>query len=292
MSETVEQLGRSGPIKGAELHARYAVWKRFGPHLAEYACEFAGTAWLMFAIVATVSLMFSTASPVHHWIPSNVARLFCAGALIGTSGSLFTISAWGKLSGAHLNPAMSLGFAVLGKMHLRDLAGYIVAQMSGAVVGSVAAKLILGIPAAQINQAALRQPASVSEAACLLGECLATFAYCYAIYYFVSHKEIMRWTPLLNIPLAASIVCLDGNISGAGFNPARWFGPAALTCGWQEWWIWALAPMGAAAFAALMRKAAPLATHMIPQTAKLFHDTRFRSIFVRDTVPSTPPDAL
>ncbi len=49
----------------------------------------------------------------------------------------------------------------------------------------------------------------------------------------------MRWTPLLNVPLAATIVCLDGNISGAGFNPARWFGPAAVTIRWQDWWIWA-----------------------------------------------------
>ena len=264
MRHFIPQLGRIGPIEGAELHARYAAWKHFGPHLAEYACEFAGTAWLMFAIVATVSLMFSNVSPMHHWIPSTAARLFCAGALIGTSGSLFTISAMGKLSGAHLNPAMSLGFAVLGKMHIRDLTGYVVAQMSGAVVGSVAAKLILGTPAIQIDQAALHQPAAVTEAACLIGECLATFVYCYVIYFFVSHTHLMRWTPLLNVPLAATIVCLDGNISGAGFNPARWFGPATVTSTWQEWWIWAVAPLGAAALAALARKAAPFAAHMVP----------------------------
>ena len=275
-----------------QISAAYGAWKRYGLHFEEYACEFVGTAWLMFAIVAVVSFMFSSTSPMPRLLPLVPVRLFCAGALIGTSGSLFTVSPLGRLSGAHLNPAMSVGFLVLGKMHVKDCIGYVVSQLAGALLGSIIAKQVLGMPAHEIDQAALHQPSTVSLMLCLAGECAATFVYCYVIYTLVSHKSVMRWTPLLNVPLAASIVCLDGNVSGAGFNPARWFGPAVLTHTWVIWWVYSVAPIGAAALAALVRKGSPLAKHFIPATAKLFHDDRYRSIFRHDKVASAPPASV
>src|SRR5579875_2368001 len=103
------------PAQAHLRHDLYELWKKEGPHVAEYACEFLGTALIVFAVVGWVALMFSPASPVPALIPSKYVRLFCAGFLIGGTGSLFTISPPGKLSGAHLNPAMSLGFWVLKK---------------------------------------------------------------------------------------------------------------------------------------------------------------------------------
>jgi aquaporin Z len=102
-------------------------WKRHGRHFEEYASEFIGTAFMVFCVVAVVGLMFATGSPVPAILPSTRLRLFLTGLMLGGSGWLVAVSPPGKLSGAHINPAISFGFWLLGKMHFRDLLGYITA---------------------------------------------------------------------------------------------------------------------------------------------------------------------
>jgi len=90
------------------------------------------TVLLFFCVVAAVAVMFAPASPVLHLIPSARLRLFVTGSMLGGAGGLIAITPLGRISGAHLNPAISLGFFAEGKMQLQDLFGYIVAQL-GAV---------------------------------------------------------------------------------------------------------------------------------------------------------------
>ncbi len=99
----------------------------------EYGAEFLGTAFLLFAGLSAVILDFGGGSPVAHILPDKSARLLLTGLLFAGSGSLVAISPLGKLSGGHINPAVSLAFWLQGKMHHFDLGGYMLGQVLGAI---------------------------------------------------------------------------------------------------------------------------------------------------------------
>lgn len=134
-SETrADPQGRTQPDaeSEAEAQANDDVWQReFLSHWPEYAAELVGTAFLLFCVVVVVAWMLADGSPIPQWIPSQAARLFFTGLLLGAAGGIVALTPLGKLSGAHLNPAVSIGFWVLGKMHGADVFGYIAAQCPG-----------------------------------------------------------------------------------------------------------------------------------------------------------------
>ncbi|BDI28436.1 hypothetical protein CCAX7_004870 [Capsulimonas corticalis] len=269
----------------------YAEWKRCGHHLEEYASEFAGAAFLVFCVVAFVSLMFASGSPMPALLPSSSLRLLCAGLLIGGAGGLVAISPPGRLSGAHINPAVSLGFWLLGKMHANDLAGYAAAQMAGALLGAALGIAAFGRWAREIHRAVLSPAAGLSAGGAFTAEVAATFALASVLFCCVSHPRVARFTPAIMMLVSGVLVCLDGAVSGAGMNPARWFGPAAIADDWRLGWVYWLAPCLGSLLAVLPRRFG-LYRHAMPATAKLFHDTRFRSIFRHDRVPSKLPAHL
>ncbi len=267
----------------------YEDWKRAGPHLAEYASECVGTAFLVFCVVGVVASLFGTSSPAPHWIPSSTLRLMLAGLLLGGSGWLVALSPPGRLSGGHINPAVSLGFWVLGKMHRRDVAGYVLGQLLGAGAGAWLGELAFGPLAREVKEATLRPAPALNRPEAFLLECGTTFALTLVVYTFVSHKRLMRWTPGAAMLMSGLLVGMDGQLSGAGMNPARWFGPAYADGYWQNVVVYVLGPILGALLAASSRRWLPC-RHPMPHTGKLFHDARFRSLFKHDAVPSTPPN--
>ena len=269
--------------------ALYIEWKKYGRHLEEYASEFFGTAFHVFAVVAMVYVMFGHQSSVPHAIPSVPLRLLICGTLIGASGALVAISPLGKLSGGHINPAISIGFWALGRMHVRDLGGYLISQMAGGALGVfIATVTIPGAMHDPVRYAVLAPKAGLSDPATFLYEVVATFVLGTVIFSFVSSQRFMRFTPAA-IPFTAGfLVWWDGAISGAGLNPARWFGPAVALSQWHLGWAYVLGPIVGAVLAALPRMHVSLVPHR-PKTSKICHDSRFRSIFKHDAVATTPP---
>jgi len=267
--------------------ALYAEWKRTGPHLEEYASEFLGTAFLLVCVVGAVVLTFSHASPLLHWLPSLSLRLALIGLLLGAASWLVALSPPGRLSGAHLDPAVSAGFWLLGKMHGRDLLGYVAGQMAGAVVGTFLGGLIFGSAAQSVQMGSLHPGPHVSFLGTVGGELAATFVLTLTIYTSVSFPKVMRWTPCIAMVALTFLIGVDGNYSGAGMNPARWFGPALAASVWQDAAAYAFVPIAAALAAAGLRRM--LMRQPSPHTAKLFHDPRYRSIFKNDGAPSQAP---
>src|ERR1700684_248354 len=92
-------------------------------HLFEYISEFVETAALLFFLVPFEALLFGLTSPVALHVPS-VFRLFTAGIGCGIVSWLISLTAFGRLSGAHMNPAVSIGFCLIGKMRAVDASGY------------------------------------------------------------------------------------------------------------------------------------------------------------------------
>jgi aquaporin Z len=265
----------------------YHEWKLNGRHYEEYGCEFIGTALLVFAVVGAVAIVQATGSPIAAHITWLPLRLLLTGFLIATSGCLITISPFGKLSGAHLNPAISFGFWQLGKIQLRDLVGYILSQMAGGIIGAEIAKPVFGLLGHEVVYAAMQPGKTSGVTIAFIGEIVCTFIMALAIFFFVSHKSLARWTPFMLVLLIPFLVLADATTSGCGMNPARWIGPAYIANLWVAAWIYIVGPMIGAALAVLARKSG-LAKFPIPQTAKLFHDSTYRSLFKHDQLPTAP----
>ena len=130
------------------MHKR-TWWKQL--HRPEYGADLLGTAFLLFAGLSAVVLDFGAGSPLARIIPEKSPRLLITGLLFAGSGSLVAVSPLGKLRGGHINPAVSLGFWVHGKMHPYDLAGYIAGQLLGALLGAGLLVLVWGEKASSVR---------------------------------------------------------------------------------------------------------------------------------------------
>ena len=106
-------------------------------HWPEYGAELAGTAWNVFIGLSAVVFNMAPGMPGGRLIPDFGLRLWVTGLIFAGSGSLYTISPWGRLSGSHINPSVTLAFWVRGKVRGHDLLGYLVAQFIGGVLGAL-----------------------------------------------------------------------------------------------------------------------------------------------------------
>ncbi len=104
---------------------------------ALFASELIGTAVLVLVGLSLVIFMFGAGTPMARLIPGEGLRRLITGFLFGTTGACIALSPVGKVSGAHINPVVTLGFRLMGKLDVQTTLGYIAAQLLGAVVGSL-----------------------------------------------------------------------------------------------------------------------------------------------------------
>lgn len=251
-------------------------------HWAEYGAEFAGTLLLVFGGLSAVTFDFGHGLPMALWLPSASLRRLVTGLLFAGTGSLIAVSPLGKLSGAHINPAVSMAFWLQGKMHFPDFIGYIISQLAGATAGAWLLQAVWGRYAFSIQDGITLPGAGYSVADAFAAEVIMTFLLVFFILFFVSQPRLMRWTPLMNWLLVATLVWVGAPISGTSLNPARSLGPALLMQLWTSQWIYVVAPL-------LGSLLALGAFQLVPGdvlTAKLFHVSSYRSIFKHDVVSS------
>src|SRR5512140_3562400 len=96
-----------------------------------WVSELVGTALLVGVGCSFVILDFGAGSPVVARLPGAGARRALTGFLFGSVGALIAISPVGKVSGAHINPAVTLAFWLMGRMKARVALGYVAAQLAG-----------------------------------------------------------------------------------------------------------------------------------------------------------------
>ena len=120
-------------------------------HWPEYGAELLGTAFLVFVGLSAVVFDFGQGSPLASLVSASSPRRLITGLLFAGSGSLVAISPLGKLSGAHINPSVSLAFWVQGKLHSHDLLGYVIGQFLGAILGAGLLVLVWGTKAASVQ---------------------------------------------------------------------------------------------------------------------------------------------
>ena len=213
--------------------------------------ELIGTAVLVGVGLSVVILIFGDGSLVAQAIPSLTARRVLSGALFGGVGGLIAVSPVGVISGAHINPAVTLGFWLMGKLRTRVALGYLAAQSVGAVVGAVPL-LAWGEMGRSVAFGATGPGPGYSTAAALAGEIGATFGLVCTLCVFLGVRELRRFTPAAMPVLFAFLVPLEASLSGTSVNPVRTLGPAVISGYWEAAWIYWLGPaLGAIAATAV-----------------------------------------
>jgi aquaporin Z len=266
--EKVDDIGKVPPVKlDRPLHGMPHPFDKLHPQM--YAAELAGTALLVFIGLSIVIVMWGQGAPLASLpIPPDARRLL-TGFLFGTVGASIAYSPIGRMSGAHINPAMTFAFWLEGKLRWRDASFYVLAQLIGAAFGSIAL-LVWGAAGASDTWGASMPEHGVPFLLPIAGEALCTFLLVFLIFVFAAHKITQPFTPLVNPPLFAILTWLEAPLSGASANPARSFGPEVVSRLWEGWWIYWIGPCLGAGLAVLVLRN-DILKHLRPAEARLCH---------------------
>lgn len=219
--------------------------------LAAYVAELLGTLLLVFGICSAVVLYVATSAE------SQTGSDF---VLVGLVHALFLfglIISLGQVSGGHFNPAVTLAAALLRRIDPIDAVVYVLAQLSGAVLGAGLVKLLLDDEGVASSYGA----AQISD---LLPSAFAGFVvetvgafFLIAVICSVALNPRARqdWAPLSIGTTLGVAAMIAAPLTGAAFNPARWFGPALIGDAFGSFgdiWPYVFGPLVGAAIAVLV----------------------------------------
>jgi aquaporin Z len=279
-----EQIHAQKRLKGHPADPATAQPKATGWHLTDWACEFLGTAFQLFLGFGAVAALESPRSPVASALP-GWARLVFIGIAFGVLAAIVATSPIGRRSGAHLNPAVTLGFYLRGHTPARDLVGYVAAQVAGALVAAVGFVSAWRAWAPSVHGARTAPAAGLPVWAVIAIEAALTFGLLSVVFAMVSSARTARWTPTVVTCALAGLIWAGAAHTGASMNPARTLGPDIATGSYPMLWAYFLGPLSGAALAA--GAFTLLAQERATLTAKLFHDSEYPSVHAT-ALPAKP----
>lgn len=207
--------------------------------LAAYIAELVGTFFLVFVIGTVVSLYVAAGGQAQFGSDFAVIGLVHAFVLF------LLVQTLAGVSGAHLNPAVTLAAAVTKKIAGVDAVVYMLAQFSGGVLGALLVKgLLLDEGAAANYGAANVSPLLANDFAGMVVEGLGTFLLVLAVVAVALNPRAWReWGALVIGTTLGLGVMIFGPLTGGSFNPARWFGPALISEEWGGVWPYLVGPV-------------------------------------------------
>jgi aquaporin Z len=247
-------------------------------HLPEYLMEAALLGLFMISACAFTVMLQHPASPVHGAITDPFVRRLLTGLAMGATAVMLIYSPWGKQSGAHMNPAITLTFSRLGKVAPHDARAYVVAQFAGGIGGVLIARTALGGLLAHPNvRYAATLPGPWGTPLAFFAEAGISFLLVLIILSVSNHPRWAAYTGLCAGALVACYITFEAPLSGMSMNPARTFGSAFVGRNWTGIWIYFTAPpLGMLAAAQLYLARA--GRHGVA-CAKLHHQNSKRCIF-------------
>jgi MIP family channel proteins len=200
--------------------------------LAAYITELVGTFFLVFFIASVAILYIATGAQAQ--FGSDFAVVGLVNGLV-----LFAlIQALGGVSGGHFNPAVTVGAAALRRIDPVDAVVYILAQLSGGVLGALLAKgILLDEGRAGHYGATTISPLLGGNFQGFIVEGIGTFVLVLVVLSVLFNPRVRQeWGPLAIGLTLAFIVMVFGPLTGAAVNPARWFGPALIGEEFSDVW--------------------------------------------------------
>jgi aquaporin Z len=250
----------------------------FRLHWPEYLMETAGLGLFMLAACLFGALYENPTSPIRQAITSSALRRVLMGLSMGITAVAIIYSPWGKKSGAHINPSITITFWRLRKISTTDALFYIAAQFLGAVLGVIVAALLAHNA---ISHPAVRYvvtvPGHSGVAIALAAEFLISFGMMSLVLHLSNNDRLSPFTGLFAGALVATYIALEAPFSGMSMNPARTLGSAFSANVFDALWIYFTAPplaMLCAAELYLWRKGT-----LAVRCCKLHHDNTKQCIF-------------
>ena len=219
----------------ATLRFDSPLTSRFAPYLAEAIGTFA----LVFAGPGSVAVNAVTEGGV-----SNVGVGLSFGLII--MAMIFTL---GHVSGCHINPAVSIGFRIIGRIDNKTMLAYIAAQLVGAILAGLAIVAIIG----QEGDAGASIPTINGWGAALASEVVLTFFLMLVVMAVATdHRAEGSFAAIAIGGYVAFAATGWGPVAGASMNPGRSLGPALAANAWDYHWVYWLGPIAGAALAVIV----------------------------------------
>jgi aquaporin Z len=246
-------------------------------HWPEYLMEAAGLGLFMVSASVFAILLFHPRSPALAFLGGDLARRALMGLAMALTAITLIYSPWGRQSGAHFNPAVTLTFFRLGKVGVWDAVFYVAAQFVGGVSGML---LVASLAGPFVGDPAVNYvvtvPGSSGVTVAFVAEVLIAFCTMTTVLAVSNSRHWARFTGLFAGALVATYITFEAPLSGMSLNPARTFASAVPAAVWTAFWIYLTAPTVGMLLAAELRVRW---TRRPVACAKLQHEHARRCIF-------------
>jgi len=241
--------------------------------------EAAGLGIFMISACVFGTLLAHPSSPFFRWLLDYpMLQRVLMGLAMGSTAIAMIHSPWGKQSGAHLNPSVTLTYFRLGKVRLPDAVFYILAQFAGGTIGVC---LVAGLIGRWLADPAVRYVATVpgpsGASAAFAAEMVISFILMLMVLTTSNSVHLAKFTGVFAGALVATYIVFESPISGMSMNPARTLASALPAKLWTFLWLYFTAPPFGMLLAAEIYVRLRGARAVI--CAKLHHRNRMRCIF-------------
>lgn len=238
MSESTETRGKPG-LYGSNVGANM---------LTAGVAEMIGTFILIYvgtAVAVAALLQLPVAGPSY----DSLATPLAFGLAL-----LVVVASIGHVSGAHVNPAVTLGLAVTGRFPWRYVPAYLLAQLAGALLGALATWATFGDAARQVGNLAATTPAAqVGLGQAVLVEALVTFVLVLVVVSVATDDRVHGSVAPIAVGFAlAAAVLVAGPVTGGAVNPVRAIGPMLVAGEFAAMWVYLVGPLLGGIVAALV----------------------------------------
>ncbi len=219
-------------------------WDRFRRLWPVYLIEAGGLMVFMISACVFATLLEHPGSWVHKQIDAPTVRRALMGLAMGITAVLIIYSPWGKRSGAHLNPAVTLTFYRLGKVETVDMVFYILFQFIGGATGVFVSYVVLSRALAHPAVSfVVTRPGAPGVAVAFIAESLISAGLMLTVLVTSNNDRLKSYTGVVAGVLVATYICLEAPLSGMSMNPARTFGSSVVANDWTAEWLYFIAPL-------------------------------------------------
>jgi aquaporin Z len=210
-------------------------------HWKEYLIEAWGLGMFMVSACFFGVVLFHPSSPLASL--NLLFRTILMGLAMGFTAIGIFLSPWGKRSGSHINPAVTLTFWRLEKIKTWDAIFYVIFQFIGGTIGVVLSWLILGntLSHSTVNFV-VTVPNYLGATVSFAAEFIISFLMMTMVLVTTNSKKLSRFTPFIAGLFVAMFITFESPISGMSMNPARTFASAIVANNFTAWWIYFVAP--------------------------------------------------
>lgn len=220
------------------------VWQRLRHHWPEYLIEGWGLGMFMISAGVVATVLNSPRIIAHGPLSQPFVRGSAAGIAMGLTLLLLVYSPWGMRSGAQLNPALTVAFVRVGRMHRWDAVFFILAQTLGGLLGVLLVAGILGMAftAPPVRYAATL-PGNGGPWIAFAAEFVISAVLMGVILVFSNTPRLARFTGIAAACMVALYITFEAPLSGMSMNPARSLASALPAAHWDSFWVYLCAPV-------------------------------------------------